>query len=201
MAGHSTAAAYGGPFATEAAQPAGSVLSAPEPASGARGDFETLLGQLRPELYRYALWLTRDAQAAEDAVQEALIRAWRSWRRLRDAQAAKPWLLTIVRRECARLYSRKRLETCDIDGLGGAEQAMIATCDDVETADIRDAILRLDAAYREPLVLQAIMGFSSDEIAAVVGIKRGAVLTRLFRARRRLTYALSETDAGARVRS
>lgn len=152
---------------------------------------EALMHDLRPDLYRYALWVTRNAHFAEDAVQEALIRAWRARDALKDAQALKPWLLTIVRRECARFYSRKQLDTRDVDALNDAEQALIATTDDAELAELRAAMFRLERAYREPLVLQVLLGFSADEIASTMDISRGAVLTRLFRARRKLGEILN----------
>src|SRR5262245_11625172 len=69
---------------------------------------------LRPELLRFAFWLARDRSVAEDIVQEALLRAWRSRTELKDASAVRPWLLTIVRREHARLYERKRLELTNL---------------------------------------------------------------------------------------
>src|SRR5512139_337698 len=80
------------------------------PFAGKRGEsaFARLCDELRPDLYRFAFWLARDRQVAEDVVQEALLRAWRSRENLTDTAAAKPWLLTIVRREHARLYERKR---------------------------------------------------------------------------------------------
>ncbi len=184
MSAHSAAAV---PSAAPAAPSAG-VSSGPD--ARARASFERALREQRPNLYRYAVWLTRDPHLADDAVQEALIRAWRFWGRLRHGQALKPWLLTIVRRECARIYSRKQLDTRDVDALCGAEQILVATADDTDVADLRAAVLRLDAAYREPLVLQVLMGFSADEIARVMGLKRGAVLTRLFRARRKLAHLL-----------
>jgi RNA polymerase sigma-70 factor (ECF subfamily) len=94
--------------------------------------------------------------------------------------------LTIVRREHARVYERKRLETRDIDELTAAESALIATSDDSDVEDMRQAIFRLADEYREPLVLQVMMGLSTAEIAAALEIKQGAVLTRLHRARKKL---------------
>ena len=64
--------------------------------------FETLVGPLAPDLFRYAYWLARDRQLAEDVVQETMIRAWKSLDKLRDAGSVKHWLFTIVRREHAR---------------------------------------------------------------------------------------------------
>ena len=78
-------------------------------------------------MYRFAAWLSRDKAIAEDVVQEALLRAWKSLDALRDDDAAaKPWLLTIVRRENARYFERRRLETVDIDNLTASQAALLA---------------------------------------------------------------------------
>ena len=69
---------------------------------------------MRPDLVRFAFWLARDRAVAEDVVQETLIRAWKSREEIKDPAATRPWLLTIVRREHARLYERKRLPTVDL---------------------------------------------------------------------------------------
>jgi RNA polymerase sigma-70 factor (ECF subfamily) len=137
-------------------------------------------------MYRYAAWLSRDKTIAEDVVQEALLRAWKSLESLRDDAAAKPWLLTIVRRENARYFERKRLETVDIDNLTASQAALLAEEPNDELDDMRLAIYELEDDYREPLVLQVLMGFSTNEIGEQMGLKQGAVLTRLHRARAKL---------------
>jgi RNA polymerase sigma-70 factor, ECF subfamily len=156
-----------------------------------RRRFDELCAALRPDLFRFAFWLSRDRAIAEDVVQEALLRAWRAMDELRDMKAARQWLLTIVRREHARLYERKRLQTVDVDDLVAREEVLLATPDDGELEDLRRALLQLDDNYREPLVLQVLMGYSTDEIAQHMGLNVGAVLTRLFRARQQLRQILS----------
>jgi len=148
--------------------------------------FERLVAPWRDDLYRYAFWLSRDPDLAEDIVQEAMLRAFRSLESLQDEGSVKAWLLTIARREHARVYERKRLETQDIDELSAAEAALIATGDDTDVDDMRQAILQLDDGYREPLLLQVLFGLSTEEIAAAMELKQGAVLTRLHRARKKL---------------
>jgi RNA polymerase sigma-70 factor (ECF subfamily) len=148
--------------------------------------FERLVAPWRDDLYRFAFWLSRDPQLADDVVQEAMLRAFRALDSLRDEALVKTWLLTIVRREHARLYERKRLDTRDIDELSAAEEALLATSDDSDVDDMRRAIFELDDEYREPLVLQVLMGLSTAEIAEALSLKQGAVLTRLHRARRKL---------------
>jgi RNA polymerase sigma-70 factor (ECF subfamily) len=141
---------------------------------------------LRADLYRFSFWLARDPSVAEDVVQETLLRAWRSLDALTDDSAARPWLLTIARREHARLHERKRFETVDVDALAIAEDPALARTDNHEADDIRAAIFALSEEYREPLVLQVLLGYSTDEIARHMGLTNGAVLTRLCRARAQL---------------
>ena len=146
-----------------------------------------LLESFRPDLLRFAFWLARDRAVAEDVVQETMLRAWRARSELRDSNAVRPWLLTIVRRENARLHERKRLPTVDLDDLIATQDIALALNDtDPEIADLRRAILGLPDEYREPMVLQVLGGFSTGEIAQELGLTVPAVLTRLFRARNKL---------------
>jgi RNA polymerase sigma-70 factor (ECF subfamily) len=158
------------------------------PFAGKHGEtaFAQLCEGLRPDLFRFAFWLARDRQVAEDVVQEALLRAWRSRESLDETASAKQWLLTIVRREHARLYERKRFETVPVDDLVSDESPELAVAEEREVLDMRRAIFALEDDYREPLVMQVLMGFSTGEIARELGLTQGAVLTRLFRARQRL---------------
>lgn len=159
-------------------------------AAGGAGDaLSRLLQALRPDLLRFALWLSRDRAVAEDVVQEAMLRAWRSRQELKDLSAARPWLLTIVRREHARLYERKRLELTNLHEAIEREDGLLAANDDTELQALRSAIFALDDEYREPLVLQVLGGFSTGEIAQQLALSPAAVRTRLFRARNQLRVA------------
>ena len=148
--------------------------------------FARLLETLRPDLVRFAFWLARDRAVAEDVVQETLIRAWKSRDGLKDSAAARPWLLTIVRREHARLYERKRLPTVDVEHMEALGDPALASDGDAGLEDLRRAILQLPDEYREPLVLQVLGGLTTAEIATELKLTQAAVLTRLFRARNRL---------------
>jgi len=160
-----------------------------------RRRFDRLVSIWHRDMYRYAAWLSRDPAIAEDVVQEAMLRAWKSLDALREDEAAKQWVLTIVRRENARYFERKRLETVDIDNLTPSQSAMLAESSDTDLDDVREAIYKLDDDYREPLVLQVLMGHSTKEIAEMMDIKPGAVLTRLHRARIKLRDEIGEVAA------
>src|SRR5579863_9256934 len=158
-----------------------------------------LFESLRPDLLRFAHWLARDRAIAEDIVQESLLRAWRSRDALKEQAAARAWLLTIVRREHARLYERKRLELVALDDGIEPEGMPSPPGPDSEIDSLRGAILKLPLEYREPLIMQVLGGFSTAEIAEELSLSSTAVLTRLFRARNKLRalYGLTPAPDGA----
>jgi len=157
-------------------------LSAP----GAGAPLPQLFESLRPDLVRFAHWLARDRTLAEDIVQESLLRAWRSRDALKDPGAVRAWLLTIVRREHARLYERKRLELVPLEDIVESHAGPHLAAPDGDLSTLRAAIMRLPIDYREPLLLQVLGGFSTAEIARELALSPTAVLTRLFRARNKL---------------
>jgi RNA polymerase sigma-70 factor, ECF subfamily len=160
-----------------------------------RARFQALCQSLRPDLLRFAFWLARDRALAEDVVQESMIRAWKAQDSLLDEAAAKPWFLTIIRREFARTFERKRFVTVDVDELIAAEDPLLAASEDQDVGELRAALFKLPLEYREPLVLQVLMGYSTAEIAGELGLSNAAALTRLFRARKQLR-ALCGEDTG-----
>jgi RNA polymerase sigma-70 factor (ECF subfamily) len=141
---------------------------------------------------RFAFWLSRDHALAEDVVQETMLRAWKAQDSLQDEAAAKPWFLTIVRREYARSFERKRFVTVDVDELVAREEPMLAAAEEENLAELRNALFKLPDEYREPLMLQVLLGFSTAEISSELGLSDAAVLTRLFRARKQLRALCGE---------
>ena len=142
------------------------------------------------DLYRYALWLCKDANMAQDVMQEAYLRAWKSLDSLREAKAAKAWLFTIFRREHARQFERKRLDYSDVESMDTIADNEIGYDDRPEAFALRNGLKRLQKEYREPLEMQIIGGFSCDEIAEILKITPSAVMTRLFRARKKMREIL-----------
>lgn len=155
-----------------------------------RAAFDQLVRRLNADLYRFAYWLSRDDAIAQDLVQESFLRAWRSLADLRDEKAAKAWLMTIVRREHARMFERKVPPLDDIADLVIEDQDTPSAFEMSEIQEMRDAIARIEDKYREPLLLQLVGGFSCDEIAEQLGITASAVMTQLFRARAKLKALL-----------
>ena len=156
--------------------------------------FEALVRACAADLYQFAYWLCGDAHQAEDLVQETFARAWRSLHTLRESSAAKGWLFTILRREHLRGVAGPRAvedEGVDVELLEAADPAPGPERQEA-ARHLRRALLALPAAYRTPLLLQVLGGYSCREIARTLGLGENAVMTRLFRARQRLRQALAE---------
>jgi len=153
--------------------------------------FEDLVREYQRELKRYAYRLSGNWHTAEDLVQDALMRAWRSLDRLQNPLAVRGWLYTIVRRENARRFERQRPQTCEVP-----PEEIAAEHRDYDTSTeafvLRRAIRDLSVEYREPLILQVLHGLSQQEIANRLGLTSAGVGTRLFRARQKLRGALGE---------
>jgi len=157
--------------------------------------FETALLPHLDAAYDLARWLTRDDRDADDVVQEAYLRALRFIDGLRGDDG-RAWLLTIVRRTCYTWLARQR----------DARQTALVAVDDqpddaspnpeallIQHADrtlVRSAIQALPLEFREVLVLRELENLSYKEIAAVVDVPLGTVMSRLARARERLHHDL-----------
>ena len=156
---------------------------------------ERFEAQVLPHLdaaYRYARWLARSASDADDVVQEATLRAYRSFADLRGADG-KAWLLTIVRNchlTAAKQRQRRNLVPLPQDDEAQGDELVASTPDPQVLAIARDEqrlLQRLMAALpeeqREVLVLREIEDMDYREIAAVTDLPLGTVMSRLARAR------------------
>jgi RNA polymerase sigma-70 factor (ECF subfamily) len=151
--------------------------------------FNQLIAVYMDDLFRYAHWLSGNRAVADDLVQETLMRAWRSMDKLNDSKAAKGWLLTILRRENARRFERRRPQQSSIptEELAADRQEYDTS---VEAFVLRRALGQLPEDYREPLLMQVIYGYSQKEIAQHLGISVAGAGTRLFRAREKMRELL-----------
>lgn len=154
--------------------------------------YEALVKALHADLYRYAYWLCHDKHIAEDLVQETFLRAWRALDSLKDEKAAKSWLITILRRENARRFERKRFDMSEYEEATITDVKATSSEQEIENYWLREKIAQMPEEYREPLVLQIIGGFSGDEIATMLSLNKNTVMTRLFRARNQLKEAVDD---------
>ena len=152
--------------------------------------------QVLPHLdaaYRFARWLARSPHDADDVVQDAILRAYRGYDALRGSDA-KTWLMAIVRNchsTALRQQQRRGYVPLPEDNDAQDEQSMIAPAPNPESASIlrdeRRTLQRLMANlpddYREVLVLREIEDMHYREIATVMNVPIGTVMSRLARAR------------------
>lgn len=163
----------------------------------------------------FALSLTHDESNADDLVQETFLRAYRSWEQYVPGTECRAWLFTICRHVWIRMRKREEREVAyedaDLEALGAAAVhagAVQSGLDDLfERYDIQRALARaleeLPAAFREVVVLVDLEDQSYEDAARVLGIPKGTVRSRLFRARRLLQEQLIEhaRDAGLATRN
>ena len=146
--------------------------------------------------YTLARYLTRDVSEAEDATQEAILRAVRYMHTLRNDGDARAWLLAIVRREC---YGgrRQRIETVAFDDMPELQLVDQGTSPDTAANRsilqhrVREAVSALPDGLRETLILRELQQCSYDEIATITEVPLGTVMSRLSRARTRLAESLA----------
>lgn len=147
--------------------------------------FNKLIAGHIDDVYKFAYWLSGNQTVAEDVTQETLMRAWKSFDNLKDAKAAKSWLLTTVRRENARYFARRHPQETEMP-----DEKLIAGPADYDTSTeafvLRRALHQLPLEYREPLVMQVLYGYSTKEIAVRLDLSDAAANTRLYRARRKM---------------
>lgn len=148
--------------------------------------YEALTKERYQDIYRLAYWLCKDHHLAEDLAQETFLKAWRFFDNLNDPNAAKPWLITILRRENARRFDKKQYDFVDIDECVIQAKTYPGSDHDMAQDWLQKQMMILEPKYREPLVLKLVVGFNHNEIAQVLELNHNTVATRLFRARNQI---------------
>src|SRR5712692_3609431 len=157
-------------------------------------------------VFNYARWLTKNEADAEDVVQDAYVRALRFFSSLRG-EDARAWLFTIVRNTWYGRFPRRAgspvMTVADEEAENRADASLDPEAQLIQhqtVEEVRRALETLPTDFREVLVLRELEGLSYKEIAAIVGIPLGTVMSRLARARERLAgvLAASGTSGGHR---
>lgn len=174
-----------------------------EPGTTKLQRFETQVLPHLDDLYRAALRLTGKVPDAEDLVQETCLRAFQALDRLKHPEAARAWVFSILRSVFLRQAERRsaqpaRVSLEDLDGLALTTDALrdlherASPPREALLQKVRQATLKLPLPYREAVVLAHIGGFSYREMAHILEVPLGTVMSRLFRARRMLRAALRD---------
>jgi RNA polymerase sigma-70 factor, ECF subfamily len=160
------------------------------------GRFEEIVLPHLNAAYNLARWLTHNDDDAEDVVQEAYLRAVKFFADFRGVNS-RAWLLTIVRNTCYTWLQQHRaheLTTSFDEELHTAENdlsdpaALVLRSDNSQL--LRQSLEELPVEFREVIVLRDLEGFSYKEIAELVNVPLGTVMSRLARARERLKQSL-----------
>jgi len=172
-----------------------------------RGDaaaYEEVARQVAPRLFRVAFRIARDADAAQDAMQQALIAIWRELPSLRDVEAFEGWTWRLItnaattemRRSHGRAGSIRLLRLDD-----GADEEPRSPVEAARAVDDRDqlerAFARLTPDQRAVVVLRYYVGLSLDEIADALRIPYGTAASRMHYGMRALRAAIEAADAAA----
>ena len=159
--------------------------------------FETMMIECLPHMRAYSRSLTKDPDAADDLVQDAIVRAIGAQGSFQEGTNLKAWLFTILRNKFLDDRRRKRgyfeqIETAVHERLVSPPTQHAA----VEFADVATAFWSLSAAHREVLMLIGVNGLNYEEAADVLGCPIGTVRSRLSRARSELQKKLQAADDG-----
>ena len=150
-------------------------------------------------LFAHALSRLHDVQAAEDAVQETFVRAYRAMQRFDGDFHLRAWLHRILTNVCHDEGSRRRRDGRLLDRVSGREAAGSEAADaDIERLDVRpevvaDALDQLSESYREALVLRYVEELSYEEVAAATGVTEGNARVRVMRGRVALRRVLTSS--------
>jgi RNA polymerase sigma-70 factor (ECF subfamily) len=154
-------------------------------AAGEEREFLQLVEPVLPLAHRLAVGLLHSPSDADDAVQSALLNAWRHYGQFRPGSELKPWLLTIVANECRR--QRRNRWWSVIKGPAAVnEESAESGVTDPAVADLRRALYRLPHDQRLVVILRYYMDLSFDEVAQTLGISTKAAKSRTYRALERL---------------
>lgn len=167
--------------------------------AGDRLAFEELFNLYRDDVFRFSYLVVRDATLAQDVVQEAFLKVFRSIGKFQFRSSFKSWLYRVAVNEAITLLRRRKVKE-DLDPTPGNAQLLVNARDwqpeeailEVEEREmLRFAIEQLDAVHRTVVVLKYFHEFSDAEIAAITGCPPGTVKSRLHRARELLRNSMA----------
>ncbi len=164
---------------------------------GLRAEFETAILPHLDSVFRLAMWLVRNRAEAEDVVQETFAQALQSFHRFQPGTNGRAWVLAIMRHVRANRDRARRRAPVDLDGDETLDQipAVEQTPQHVTDGEVLGALAELPAGYQEVVLLCDVEELSYREIASVMDIPIGTVMSRLHRARRLLRAALKPYGA------
>ena len=164
-------------------------------AAGDRAAMQTLYNRHRVRVFRFAVRLVDDAASAEDIVSEAFVEVWRQADRFEGRSSVSTWIMSIarfkalsVRRRRLEVEVNENLAETVADQCSSPEQILLETD---RRAQLRACLSQLSPDHREIIDLVYYHDKTIEEVAAIVGVPRNTVKTRMFYARKRLAQLLA----------
>ena len=148
--------------------------------------FGKLIRLCSPNMYRLAVGMLQNQQDAEDAVSEAVLRAYENIGKLRNAEKFKPWIMQITANEARKIYNQRK-RTVASEHL----EKFMPIFED-ERHELWDAVMKLDMVFREVIILFYYDQLSIREIGQTLNVKEGTVKSRLSRGKSQLREMLAE---------
>ena len=149
-----------------------------------------------PNLRAFAVSLTSNRDAADDLVQDTILRAWKNFEKFEPGTNLQAWLFTILRNGFYSQHRKKRREVEDPDGFfAGRLRTAPEQTTKCDFQDMLRALARLSPKHREALLLIVAEGLSYEDAAHVCGVAIGTIKSRVHRARMRLAQLLAVEDA------
>ena len=164
---------------------------------GDREAFGVLAGGAVDRLYAIARLLLRDTELAEDATQEALVRAWRDLPSLRDAERFDAWLYRLIVRACTDVGRHRRRWRAEIAVLSTEPAEPDGASERADRDQLERGLRRLNGAQRAILILHFYVGLSPSEAADALEIPVGTAKSRLHYAIEALRAALAADERSA----
>jgi RNA polymerase sigma-70 factor (ECF subfamily) len=165
---------------------------------GDREAFGVLAGGAVDRLYAIARLILRDTELAEDATQEALVRAWRDLPSLRDVERFDAWLYRLIVRACADIGRHRRRWRAEIAVLRAEPAEPDRTSELADRDQIERGLRRLSDAQRTILTLHFYLGLSPSEAAEALAIPVGTAKSRLHYATEALRAAIAADERTSR---
>jgi len=153
-------------------------------------EFAARVEAMRSKLYRICCMQLFDPADREDAIQEAIFKAWKKRSSLREPQYFDTWFIRILINECRNIQKRRK-RSLPLENAGER-----AGNSGFEGQDLRMSLASLDEKLRICVLLHYIEGYSVHEVSRMIGIGESAVKARLMRGRKRLKELLSEEVFG-----
>jgi RNA polymerase sigma-70 factor (ECF subfamily) len=141
--------------------------------------------------------LSARSDAADDLVQETLMKAWKHHESFQMGTNMRAWLYTILRNEFYTHLRKRKREVEDVDEKYSSRASVVAEQDGhLHMTDVRNALAKLPDDQREAIVLVGASGCSYEEAAEICGVAVGTIKSRVNRARTKLAVLLQEPEGG-----